>query len=81
MKEHKVKLSFNIPVDEHVVLKNECDQAKISIEDFLHNLVLKGIRDLQKKQLHKNLKKSVQQAKDGKVKSRGSFAKYVDDEV
>ncbi len=29
--------------------------------------------------LHDRLKKSIQQSKEGKVKSQGSFAKYVDE--
>lgn len=48
------------------------------MKDFLHDLVLKGVQELQEKQLQKRLKKSIQQSKEGKVKSRGSFAKYVD---
>jgi hypothetical protein len=34
-----------------------------------------------KKQLKEALKKSIQQSKEGKVKNRGSFAKYVKDEI
>jgi len=81
MKESTVRLSFDIPVEEHIVLKSECAQARIAMKDFLHDLVLKGIEELREKQLQKRLKKSIQQSKEGKVKSRGSFAKYVDDEI
>ena len=81
MKENTIRLSFDISVDEHIVLKTECAQARILIKDFLHDLVLKGIQDLKKQQLKNRLKKSIQQSKEGKVKSRGSFAKYVKDEV
>ena len=81
MKENMVRLSFDIPVDEHVELKSECAQARIPMKDFLADLVIKGIRELKEKQLHARLKKSIQQSKEGKVKSRGSFAKYVDDEI
>ena len=76
MKEDTVRLSFDIPADEHVVLKSECAQARISIKDFVHDLVLRGLKDLQKRQLHDRLKKSIQQSKEGKVRSRGSFARY-----
>ena len=81
MKEDKVRLSVDIPVNQHSALKSQCAQARITIKDFLHQLVLQGIQDLKKKQLHERLKKSIQQSKGGKVKSRGSFAKYIDDEV
>jgi hypothetical protein len=81
MKENTIRLSFDIPVEEHVTLKSECAQARIAMKDFLHDLVLKGIKELQEKQLQARLKKSIRQSKEGKVKSRGSFAKYVDDEI
>jgi hypothetical protein len=81
MKESMIRLSFDIPVEDHVILKSECAQARIAMKDFLHNLVLKGIQELRQKELRKRLKKSVQQSKEGKVKSRGSFSKYVDDEI
>ncbi len=81
MKENKVTLSFDIPSDQHDALKNECAHEKITIEDFLENLVLQGIKDLKKKQLHTRLEKSIKESKEGKVKTRGSFAKHVEHEV
>lgn len=75
MREHMVRLSFDIPIEEHILLKMECAQARIAMKDFLHDLVLKGIKELKKKQLHKRLNQSLKQAKKGKVKSRGSFTK------
>lgn len=81
MRGHVVRLSFDVPVEEHTILKMECADARISIKDFLQDWVIKGIHELHHKQLHQRLKKSIKQAKEGKVKSRGSFAKYVDDEV
>lgn len=37
--------------------------------------MLKGLQELKEKQLQDRLKKSIQQSKEGKVKSRDSFAK------
>lgn len=81
MKEHMVRLSFDIPEEEHILLKMGCAELKITIKEFLHELTLKGLDELKKKQLQERLKKSIQQSKEGRVKSRGSFAKYVKDEV
>lgn len=81
MKQNKVRLSFDIPVEEHIILKTECAQARIPIKNYLQDLVLKGICELKKQQLKDRLKKSIREAKDGKLKSRGSFAKYLDDEI
>ena len=81
MNEKMIRLSFDIPIDEHIMLKTECAMAQVTIKDFMHELVIKGIRELRERQLKKRLKKSIQQSKEGKVRSRGSFAKYVEDEV
>jgi hypothetical protein len=81
MKEHMVRLSFDIPEEEHILLKMGCAQLKIAIKDFLHEIMRKGLCELKEKQLQDRLKKSIQQSKEGKVKSRGSFAKYVKDEI
>lgn len=81
MKEHTVRVSFDVPEDEHILLKTGCAQLRIAIKDFLHEMMLKGLIELKEKQLQERLKKSIQQSKEGKVKSRGSFAKYADDEL
>jgi len=73
MKQHTVRLSFDVPEQEHLLLKVECAKSRIAIKDFLHDMMLKGIHELQKEQLHNGLKISIQQSKEGKVKSRGSF--------
>lgn len=49
--------------------------------DFLYEMTIKGLRELKEKQLQDRLKKSIQQSKEGKLKSRGSFAKNVKDEI
>ncbi len=76
-----VRLSFDIPTNEHVTLKTECAQMQVAMKVFLQELVLNGIQDLKKKQLHERLSLSIQQSKKGKVKSRGSFAKHVKNEI
>lgn len=81
MRENMIRLSFDIPADEHVMLKTACAQVRLSIKDFMHSMMLKGLEELYEQQLQTRLKKSVQQSKEGKVRSRGSFAKYVEDEI
>ena len=81
MRENMVRLSFDIPVEEHILLKMGCAQSRMAIKDFLHEMVLKGIQELKDRQLKERLKKSIMQSKEGKVVSRGSFAKFVDDEI
>lgn len=81
MKKNTVRLSFDIPEDEHILLKIGCAQLRIAIKDFLHEMMLKGLQELKERQVQDRLKKSIQQSKEGKVKSRGSFAKYVENEI
>lgn len=81
MKEHMVRLSFDIPEEQHILLKTGCAQLKIAIKDFLYEMMLKGLPELKERQLQERLKKSIKQSKEGKVRSRGSFAKYVEDEI
>lgn len=80
MKENMVRISFDVPIEEHVMLKMECAQLRIAIKDFLHEMMLKGLKELKEKQLQERLKVSIKQSKEGKIKSRGSFAKYVEGE-
>lgn len=81
MRENMVRLSFDIPLDEHIMLKTACAQARLAIKDFMHEMMLKGLQDLKEKQFQESLRISIQQSKEGKVKSRGSFAKYIEDEI
>lgn len=81
MKQNTVRLSFDVPEEEHVLVKTGCAQLRIAMKDFLHESMLKGLKDLNEMLLQERLKKSIQQSKEGKVKSRGSFAKYVEDEI
>lgn len=81
MRENMVRLSFDIPIDEHILLKTACAQSRIAIKDFMHEMMIKGLQELKEKQLQENLKLSIQQSKEGKLRSRGSFAKYVKDEI
>ncbi len=81
VRKNMVRISFDIPENEHTLLKIGCTQARISIKDFMHKMVLKGIQELEAKQLRERLKLSIQQSKEGKVKSRGSFTKYAEDEI
>lgn len=66
MSENMVRLSFDIPVDEHISLKTACALARMTMKEYLQHLVHEGIKDLEKKQLKEKLKKSIDQAKEGK---------------
>lgn len=75
MRDDVVRLSFDISTEEHALLKSACAEAMIPMKDFLHDLVLKGIRELKEKTLQEKSKK----AKAGKLKSE-TYAECVKDE-
>lgn len=81
MRDDVIRLSFDISIHEHAMLKAACAEAIIPMKDFLHDLVLKGIQELREKQLKKRSEKSISQSKNGKFKSKASFAECVKDEV
>jgi len=82
MKENMVRLSFDIPESEHLMLKTACVQARLSIKDFAHKMILMGLKDLKKEAFKQKLKKSIQQSKEGKsrVISHDELDKMFDDE-
>lgn len=66
MRQNMVRLSFDIPEDEHTMLKTACAQSRLTIKDFVHAMILKGIQDFRKDEFKKKLKESIQQSKEGK---------------
>ncbi len=62
-----VRLSFNVPAQEHILLKTACVQSREHMKDFLHDLLLLGLEEYQKRKLEESLKESIQQVKDGKT--------------
>ena len=66
MKEHMVRLSFDIPEEAHFLLKTECVRARLSIKDFAYAMIIKGLQELKEEKFKKRLKQSIQQSKEGK---------------
>lgn len=82
MREGKVRISFDIPEDEHLMLKTACVQARLSIKDFVNGMILKGIQELKKDEFKKRLKESIKQSKEGKTRviSASELDEMFDDE-
>jgi len=58
MRDDVVRLSFDISIHEHALLKSACAEAMIPMKDFLHDLVLRGIQELKEKRLQEKLAES-----------------------
>jgi len=81
MKEDLVRMSFDVPRKRHELLKLDCMKTGMSLKDYMNALILREIKKIDEKKLQEELRISIQQAKEGKIVSRGSFAEYVDDEI
>lgn len=77
MRDDVVRLSFDISVHEHALLKAACAEAMIPMKDFLHDLVLRGIQELREKKSKEKIKKS----EVGKQEAKSSLAECVKDDI
>lgn len=64
----KVRVSFDIPVEEHILYKTECVKSRIPIKDFMHTLVMLGMENYKKAKFNEKMESSLQQAKEGHTK-------------
>jgi hypothetical protein len=69
MNKETVRVSFDVPVSEHILYKTECVKSRIPIKDFMHKLVVLGMKEYKKTKLQEKLSKSIQKAKRGKVRT------------
>lgn len=77
MRDDVVRLSFDISVHEHALLKAACAEAMIPMKDFLHDLVLRGIQELREKKSKEKIKKS----EVGKQEAKSSLAECIKDDI
>lgn len=77
-----VRVSFNMPAHEHIMIKTECVKSRIAMKDFLHELVLIGLEQVHKTKLKEDLQDSIQQAKEGKITTMtfDELERFVDDD-
>ncbi len=72
MNKETVRISFDVPVEEHILYKTECVKSRISIKDFMHNLVMIGMKEYKKAKFKEKMSRSIKQAKKGKVRTVSS---------
>lgn len=76
-----VRVTVDFPLGDHTLMKVECSKHRLTITSLIREAVAKEIKELQKRELHERLRKSMQSAKEGKLIDKGSFAQYVEDEL
>ncbi len=62
-------------------MRKNIEKLNFNISKEEHIYLKTDSKKLKKKQLQDELRKSLQQSKEGKIKSRGSFAKYIEDTI
>ena len=77
-----VRVSFNMPLQEHIMIKTECVRSRKNMKDYLHELVLLGLEQTRKAEVKTRLEKSLQQIKDGKITTMtlSELEKFIEDE-
>lgn len=66
-----VRVSFDVPIDEHTFIKSACVEAHINFRDLMKDVFHKTVEELKKKkkkELHDMLTKGFQEAKEGKTR-------------
>lgn len=77
-----VRVSFNMPINEHIMIKTDCVKSRKNMKDYLHELVLLGLEQIRKTEVKAGLEEAIQQIKDGKVTTMtlSELEKFIEDE-
>ena len=84
MKKKTVRVSFDVPIDEHTFLKSTCVEAHITFRNLMRKVFHKTVEQFKKEKLHDLLKEGIREAKDGKTsrltkKDLAKWNKMIDD--
>ena len=61
-----VRISFDVPIDDHCFLKSECAKSRIPLRDFMQAAFQKALKEYRESQLKKRLRRGIKEAKEGK---------------
>ena len=62
-----VRVSFDVPIEEHTFLKTECTKSRIPFRNLMRKVFHKTVEELRKKQLHDMLNQGFQESYEGKT--------------
>lgn len=63
----KVRVSFDVPIEEHTFIKTECAKSRIAFRDLMKEVFHKTYQEMQKRELHDMLLKGFEQSYEGKT--------------
>jgi hypothetical protein len=67
MKEKTVRVSFDVPIDEHTFVKAACVEAHINFRDLMKDVFHRTVEELKTKKLYNMLIKGFQEVKEGQT--------------
>ena len=62
-----VRVSFDVPIEEHTFVKAACVEAHIHFRDLMKDVFHKTVEELKKTSLHNMLKQGFQETEEGKT--------------
>ena len=62
-----VRVSFDVPIEEHTFLKSECAKNRIVLRDLLKDVFHQTVENFKKKQLHEMLNQGFKDSYEGKT--------------
>lgn len=63
-----IRVSFDVPIDDHTFLKTECTKARIPLRNLMQEVFHKTVEDFRKKELKERLMRGFQES----YKAKGS---------
>ena len=65
MKE-KVRVSFDVPIEEHTFIKTECAKSRIAFKELMRDVFHKTYEEMKKKEFQDELLRGFQDSYEGK---------------
>jgi len=63
-----VRVSFDVPIEDHTIVKAACVEAHINFRDLMKDVFHKKAEELKKQKLHDMIRNGFQEASEGKTK-------------
>jgi hypothetical protein len=62
-----IRVSFDVPIEEHTFLKMECAKSRIPFRNLMRQVFHKTVEEIRKKQLHDMLNQGFEDSYEGKT--------------
>lgn len=81
----KIRVSFDVPAEEHIFLKSACVNSRITFKDLMQKVFHETVEAFKKEELKAVIVKGINESKEGKERyisqeELDTWMKIVDDE-